>query len=85
MRHVFTFFFRLFFTFLAAKLLVFLVDWHGRAPLLAITLGLMSNVYFFDYLDHRSRSSWRRHTAGPPPAAPTVPGAIPEPPPEART
>ena len=50
MQHVYTFFFRLFFTFLAAKLLVFLADWHGLAPLLVITLGLMGNVYFFDYL-----------------------------------
>ncbi len=85
MQHVYTFFSRLFFTFLAAKLLLFLADWHGLAPLLIITLALMGNVYWFDYLDHRSRSSWRRHTTGPAPAAPTVPGALPEPPPDART
>ena len=66
MHHVYTFFFRLLLTFLAAKLMVTLAGLEGLNHLIGFTLLLLGNVYLFDYLDHRSRTAWRRRvTCGP--------------------
>ena len=74
MRYVFSFFSRLFFTFLAAKLLATIAGLEGLNPLIVITFLLMGNVYVFDYLDYRSRTAWRRsqslHRPQPVPAPP---------------
>ena len=82
MRHLFTFFFRLLFTFLAAKLLVTLAGLPGLNTLVVLTFLLLANVYFFDYLDYRSHSSWRRPAARPPGTAIPLPASPPEAPPE---
>ena len=82
MPHLYTFVFRLFFAFLAAKLLVTLAGLPGLNSLLGLTFLLLGNVYLFDYLDYRSRHSWRQRAARTPDAAPSVPAAAPEPPPE---
>ena len=82
MHHLFTFFSRLFFAFLAAKLLTGLVGLPGLNPLVGLTFLFLGNVYLFDYLDYRSRSSWRRRAprplTTPAPAPPTAPGAPPK-------
>jgi hypothetical protein len=75
MRYLFTFFYRLFFTFLAAKLLIFLADWHSLKALVTITLVLMGNFYLFDYFDYRSRTCWRNCSSDPA----TMPEDSPEP------
>ena len=82
MQHLFTFVFRLFFAFLAAKLLVTLAGLLGLNSLLGLTILLLGNVYLFDYLDYRSRHSWRRRAARLPATAPAVTADAPEPPPE---
>jgi hypothetical protein len=82
MRHLFTFFFRLFFAFLAAKLLAGLVGLAGLNPLIILTGLLLANIYLFDFLDYRSRTSWRRRRSSQAPEqAPPVPPAGPETPP----
>jgi hypothetical protein len=80
--HFFSFFARLFFAFLAARILTLLVGWEGRPALVGLTLLFLANIYLFDYLDYRSRTSWRRQASPRPPAPPILPAAAPEPPPE---
>jgi len=82
MHHVYTFFFRLFLTFLAAKLMVTLAGLEGLNLLIGFTLLLLGNVYLFDYLDHRSRTAWRRRVTCGPETGPPLPSAAPETPPE---
>ena len=60
MQHLFTFFFRLFVAFLAAKFLTHLFGLEGMGYWLGLTLAFLANVYFFDYLDHRGHSLFRR-------------------------
>jgi hypothetical protein len=60
MQPVFSFFFRLFFAFLAAKLLSIIFGLPGLGPLIGLTCLIMGNLYLFDYLDYRSRTAWRR-------------------------
>ena len=60
MQYIFTFFFRLLLAFLAAKFLGFFFGLMGPGPLIGITLLFLGNMYLFDYLDYRSRASWRR-------------------------
>ena len=82
MRHLFPFFSRLFFAFLAAKLLAGLSGLPGLNSLLILTLLLLANVYLFDFLDYRSRTNWRRQAARAPEQATPVPPSGPETPPE---
>ena len=82
MRYLFPFFSRLFFAFLAAKLLTGLVGLPGLNPLLVLTFILLANVYLFDFLDYRSRTNWRRQAARAPEQATPTPPAVPETPPE---
>ena len=72
-----TFFFRLFFAFLAAKLLAGILGLAGVNSLLGLTFLLLANIYLFDYLDYRSRTAWRRgrrsRETGPAPEIPPPP------------
>jgi hypothetical protein len=83
MHHIFTFFFRLFLAFLAAKFLARFFDLPGLGALVGLTLLFLGNIYLFDYLDYRSHTSWRRRAARPPVTASPVPSATPEQTPEA--
>ena len=58
--NIFTFFFRLLFSFLAAKFLGRFFGLPGMGPLIGLTCLFLGNVYLFDYLDYRSRTAWRR-------------------------
>jgi hypothetical protein len=60
MHLIFTIFFRLFFAFLAAKFLARFLGLESLGSLLVLTFLLLGNIYLFDYLDYRSRTSWRR-------------------------
>ena len=60
MQPVFSFFFRLFFAFIAAKLLSIFFGLPGLGSLIGLTCLILGNVYLFDYLDYRSRTAWRR-------------------------
>jgi hypothetical protein len=79
---LFTFFLRLLFGFLAAKLLTRHFELAGLGYLLGITLFFAGNVYFFEYLDYRGHALFRR-TLAPrrktPPAAPNPPSSDPPP------
>jgi len=55
MNFVFSFFLRLFVCFVAAKLVVLVVDLNSRAYLLSLTIVLLVNVYLLDYLVFRDR------------------------------
>ncbi len=55
MNSLFSFFLRLFICFVAAKLVVLVVDLNSRDYLLAMTVLFMVNAYLFDYLVFRSR------------------------------
>jgi hypothetical protein len=79
MPHLFPFFLRLFFAFLAAKCLAILFSFQGLGPLIGLTLLFLGNVYLFDYLDYRSRTAWRRSQALRPPRTTQ---SFPPPPPE---
>jgi len=81
MRPIFSFFLRLFFAFLAARFLARFLGLEGLGSLLGLTFLLLGNIYLFDYLDYRSRTSWRRRAARPPAAAPEMLIPSPEPPP----
>ncbi len=84
MQIVFTFFFRLFLAFVAAKLLARMVGLESLASLVGLTCLFLANLYLFDYLDYRSRSPWRRRRAvRPPPSPPPGQPAAPDSPPEA--
>jgi hypothetical protein len=84
MQILFTFFFRLFLALVAAKLLARIVGLESLASLLGLTFLFLANLYFFDYLDYRSRSPWRRRRAvRQPPSPPPGQPSVPEPPPEA--
>uniref|UniRef100_A0A7C3V6G8 Uncharacterized protein n=1 Tax=Desulfobacca acetoxidans TaxID=60893 RepID=A0A7C3V6G8_9BACT len=81
MQHLFAIFFRLFFAFLAAKFLARVFGLDNLMVLIGLTLLFLANIYLFDYLDHRSRTSWRRRAqAQPSDPAPEIP--LPPPPPE---
>jgi len=73
----FTFFFRLFLAFVAAKLLARIVGLESLASLLGLTFLVLANLYLFDFLDYRSRSPWRRRRSGrqPQKASPAQPPA----------
>ena len=60
MKYIFNFFFRLFLAFLVAKLLTGLFGLPSREALLGLTGLFLANIFLFDYLNYRSRSSWRR-------------------------
>jgi hypothetical protein len=62
MSAVFNFFLRLFFCFVAARFLTEAIKLEGRGYLVALTIFLMANVYWFSYLVFRDRTS--------PPASP---------------
>jgi hypothetical protein len=79
MRHLFPFFLRLFFAFLAAKCLAILFSLQGLGSLIGLTLLFLGNVYLFDYLDFRSRTTWRRSQAV---RQPRSTQSFPPPPPE---
>lgn len=81
MRHFFPFFFRLFFAFLAARILTLIVGLPGRQALVILTVVFLGNIYLFDYLDSRSRTNWRRRASRPPAGRQTLPEKAPEPPP----
>jgi hypothetical protein len=80
-QHAFTFFLRLLFGFLAAKLLTRHFELAGLGYLLGITLFFVANVYFFEYLDYRGHALFRRKLArrredpstAPPPPSPDMP------------
>jgi len=60
MKHIFNFFFRLFLAFLVAKLVTSIFGLPSLEALLGFTGLFLANIYLFDYLNYRSRSSWRR-------------------------
>jgi len=81
MKLIFGFIFRLFLAFLAAKLVTAIFGLPSLEALLGVTALFLANIFLFDYLDYRSRSSWRRpqswprlwkrrETPGSPPPAP---------------
>ncbi len=72
-QQAFTFFLRLLFGFLAAKLLTRHFELAGLGYLLGITLFFVANVYFFDYLDYRGHALFRRRLATPRKAPPSKP------------
>ena len=76
MQPIFHFFFRLLFSFLAAKFLGRFFGLEGIGPLIGLTLLFMGNIYLFDYLDYRSRTAWRRSQDL------SRPQPVPSPPPE---
>jgi hypothetical protein len=72
MNRVFSFFLRLFLSFLGAKFLLRAVGWDSQDHLIGLTLIFTANVYWFDYLNYRNRISHRlgprdREASGPPP------------------
>lgn len=69
---VFNFFLRLFFCFVAARFLLQAIGVEGRAYLVALTIFLMANVYWFSYLVFRDRTVSRAGEGGSPPASPTA-------------
>jgi hypothetical protein len=80
MQHIFNFFFRLFLAFLAAKFLSHAFGLPSMKVLLGITALFLGNIYLFDYLDFRNRSSWRHQwfrRRTPPAAAPSPPEETP--------
>ena len=81
MQPIFHFFFRLLFAFLAAKFLGRFFGLAGLGPLIGLTLLFLGNIYLFDYLDYRSRTSWRRRQPRSRPQP--VPAPSPEETPEA--
>lgn len=84
MPRLFSFFFRLFLAFLAAKFLSRLYSLEGLGPLLGLALLFLGNIYLFDYFNSRERFPWRRPpAAGPKAASPPVLPPPEDPPPEA--
>jgi len=59
MKAFFIFFLRLFFCFVAAKLLLRALDWDNRAYLIGLTTLLLGNIYWFDFLEYRDRIAFR--------------------------
>jgi hypothetical protein len=79
MQPVFSFFFRLFLAFLAARFLARFFALESLGSLIGLTLLFLGNVYLFDYLDYRSRTAWRRsHAASQPRSAPPAPPTPPK-------
>ena len=76
MSAVFNFFLRLFFCFVAARFLIQAIGVEGRAYLLALTIFLMANVYWFSYLVFRDRTGSGAGAGGSPPPSP--PASPPE-------
>jgi hypothetical protein len=60
MAFVFSFFLRLFFCFLAAKLILLAFGSQSRNYLLGLTVLFLANVYWLDYLSQRGRLPERR-------------------------
>ena len=60
MNSLFSFFLRLFICFVAAKLVVHVVDLDSRSYLLSLTILLLVNVYLLDYLVFRERRAGRK-------------------------
>jgi hypothetical protein len=83
MAFVFSFFLRLFFCFLAAKLILLAFGAQSRNYLLGLTAIFLANVYWLDYASRRGRLPERRSRGKKQAAEPaaTVP-ASPENPPE---
>ena len=82
MRYISILSFRLFFAFLAAKFLARSLDLESLGPLMGLTCLVLGNIYFFDYLDYQSRTSWRRRLTRPPETATPGLSSAPEPPPK---
>jgi hypothetical protein len=59
MKVFFVFFLRLFFCFVAAKFILQALDWDSRAYLIGLTLLLLGNIYWFDFLQYRGRIAFR--------------------------
>jgi hypothetical protein len=77
MQTAFSFFLRLFFCLVAAKLFLRVSRLDGLGFLLGLTALLLANVYLFDYLEYRDRLAFRRPRergeAGPEPPPPDPP------------
>jgi hypothetical protein len=84
MAFVFSFFLRLFFCFLAAKLILLAFGAQSRNYLLGLTAIFLANVYWIDYLSRRGRlPERRRREKAPAPEAAAEKSTGPETPPEA--
>jgi hypothetical protein len=59
MKLFFIFFLRLFFCFVAAKLILRTLEWDNRAFLIGLTVIFLGNIYWFDFLQYRDRVAWR--------------------------
>ncbi len=59
MKVFFIFFLRLFFCFVAAKFILQALGWDSRAYLIGLTLLLLGNIYWFDFLQYRGRIAFR--------------------------
>jgi hypothetical protein len=59
MKVIFIFFLRLFFCLVFAKFILRAVGQDSQNYLIALTLLLLGNIYWFDYLQYRSRIAFR--------------------------
>ncbi len=75
---LFSFFLRLFICFVAAKLVVHVVDLDSRSYLLSLTILLLVNVYLLDYLVFRERRANRKAAAEQSPQEPDAAAASEE-------
>ncbi|MEW6657686.1 MAG: hypothetical protein AB1424_03400 [Thermodesulfobacteriota bacterium] len=75
MKVVFIFFLRLFFCFVGAKLLLRLLGLDLQPYLIGLTVILLVNIYWFDYLEYRDRIAFRLPQPERPPPETAPPGA----------
>ncbi|MHB8066601.1 MAG: hypothetical protein ACYDIC_01730 [Desulfobaccales bacterium] len=59
MKTFFIFFLRLFFCFVAAKFLLRVLGLDSQAYLIGLTVILLGNIYWFDFLEYRDRIAFR--------------------------
>lgn len=60
MKFLFSFFVRLFISFVAAKLLLSALAAESLNYLVSLTLFFLAITYLFDLLEHRHQGAWRR-------------------------
>lgn len=78
MKTFFIFFLRLFFCFVAAKFLLRVLGLDSQAYLIVLTVILLGNIYWFDFLEYRDRIAFRLRKEEKP--APDAAAAAEEPP-----
>ncbi len=78
MKRAFGFFLRLFMAFVAAKLILGRLEADTPVFLLGLTLLLVANAYFFDFLEYCGPGGWRRQARSASEAKAESPGSLKE-------